>query len=478
MGILWSGSAQLGTQLLSLLGTLVLARLLSPEAFGLLGMVTVFTGLIAVFQNLGLGPAIVQDRAVDEGQLSGLFWVNVLFSLLLMAIGVATAPLVARFYDQPEVLMIMVVLVVMFPVSAVSLVPDAVLTRDMDFRRLGLIDVGSQMLGLVAGVGLASLGFGVWALVWQQVTAATSRTLLKVLITPWRPAFVLPLRSIRSQLVFGIRVLGGSLLSYGTRNVDDLLIGRVLNASALGTYQMAYRLMLWPLQHVSQVVGSVMFPALAFIQDDTERVKRGFLRGVSMIALVTFPVMIGAWLVAPMAVPLLLGPQWAGVVPVFEILCPLGLVQSVATSTGWIFLSQGRADLRLKLQAFMSPLLILSFIVGLRWGIVGVAACYAAMSALLIPVQIRVAGGLIGMGMDDVVRALAGVLGYSLAAGGAAALVGWLVPAAFGVWLRLMAQVTCGVVVYVWLIHRSKLPAYVQLRELLAERVTAVSQRR
>ncbi len=469
-GVSWSAAAQVGGQVLGLLGTLALARLLTPQVFGLLGMVTVFTGFIAVFQNLGLGPAIVQDRTIDEEQLSGIFWFNLLFALGLAAVSVIAAPLVSRFYGRPELVLVMVVLSAVFPVTALAVVPDALLTRDMDFRRLGIANLAAQLLGLAVGIAVAAAGFGVWALVWQQVAGAVGLAALKLRATRWTPRLALPARRIRSHLDFGLRLQAGSLLNYGTRNTDDLLIGRVLGAPALGVYQMAYRLMLWPLQNVAHVVGRVMFPALSAIQHDIPRVRRAFLEAVAVIAFITFPAMVGAWLVAPTAIPLILGPRWAGVVPVFRILCLLGLIQSVATNTGWIFLSQGRADTRLKLQAFMTPLLILSFVVGLRWGIVGVAAAYAVMSTLLIPVQIRVAGRLVGMGILDVLRAVAGTLGCALAMGAAVALAGRAMGDIAGTWPGLVVRVGVGVLAYAVLVHVTRLSPYRQLRAILAGR--------
>ncbi|MEJ2187578.1 MAG: MOP flippase family protein [Gemmatimonadota bacterium] len=469
-GVSWSAAAQVGGQVLGILGTLALARLLAPQVFGLLGMVTVFTGLIAVFQNLGLGPAIIQDRTVDDEQLSGIFWLNLLFALALSAVSAAAAPLVSRFYGRPELLLVMVALSAVFPISALAMVPDALLTRDMDFRRLGIVNLAAQLLGLATGIGLAAAGFGVWALVWQQVAAALALAALKLRVARWTPRLALPARRIRPHLDFGVRLQAGSLLNYGTRNTDDLLIGRVFDAQALGVYQMAYRLMLWPLQNVAHVVGRVMFPALSAIQHDTPRVRHAFLQAVAVIAFITFPAMIGAWLVAPTAIPLVLGPRWAAVVPVFQILCLLGLIQSVATNTGWIFLSQGRADTRLRLQAFMTPLLILSFVVGLHWGIVGVAASYAVMSALLIPLQVRVAGRLIGMGVLDVARAVAGSLACALAMGVAVALAGWALRGVLGPWPGLAIRIAVGVVVYAVLVHTTRLPAYRELRAILAGR--------
>lgn len=467
-GATWAGLGQMATQALGFLGTLVLARLLAPEDFGLLGMAVVFTGFLAIFQSLGLGSAIVQDRTLTGQQLSGLFWVNLLVTLLLAAIAVALAPLVAGFYGRPEVMGVIVVLAAAFPLAAVGMVPQALLTRDMDFRRLSMIDLVSQAVGLALGIALAAMGMGVWALVGQQVMAAAVTASLRWFSVPWRPGLALGLRRLTRPLGFGAQLQAGSVLGWGSRNIDDLLIGRFVGAAPLGIYQMAYRLMLWPIQSVSRVVGQVMFPALSAMEGDTGRVRRGFMRGTEVVALITFPAMIGAGVVAEAAIPLVLGPGWTAVVPVFEILCGLGLVQSVATNTGWIFLSQGRADVRLKLQLFMTPVLILSFVVGLRWGVVGVAGAYAVTSAVLIPIQLHVAGRLVGLRLGDIARPLARILGLALLMGLIVVGVGWATADLLPSWASLALQVSSGIAAYGWLVHRGRIPAYLELRRLLS----------
>lgn len=469
-GVSWAGFGQVGTQFIGFLGTLVLARLLTPDDFGLLGMVVVFTGFLALFQNLGLGPAIVQDRSLTENQLSGLFWVNLSFSALLAVIAAAAAPVVAWFYNQPAAVPIMATLALAFPLGALAAVPGALLTRDMRFRPLSIINIGAQAVGFALGVALALAGYGVWALVWQQLALATTAALGKWLTAGWRPGLAFSLRSLRKPLAFGVWFQAGSILNWATRNTDDLLVGRVLGAPPLGIYQMAYRLMLWPIQNVAWVVGQVMFPALSAIKNDTQRVARAFLRGVGMVALVTFPVMVGAFVVADTAIPMVFGDQWRPVVPIFRILCGLGLIQSVATNTGWIFVSQGRVDVQLKLQLFVVPLVILSFAVGLQWGIVGVAGAYALTSGLLIPVQLHVAGRLVALRLPEIGRALVGILACALTMGAAVAGVEWIAEGHLPAWLVLVIQVSFGVGLYLFLIHTTRLPAYLELRQVLAGR--------
>jgi PST family polysaccharide transporter len=452
---------------MSFLVTLILARLLSPDAFGLLGMVTVFTGFIAIFKDLGLGSSIVQDLDVDQAQLSSLYWMNAIFAFLLLLITVAIAPLVATFYEQPAVAPIMMALSISFPLSALSMVHTALLRKQLRFRELAIVQNLATGIGGFVGVLMAFMGLGVWALVAQQLTNQFVKMVMEWRVVSWRPELSFSIRNIGAQLNFGITLQIGSVLVYSSRNVDDFLIGKVSGASVLGIYQMAYRLMLWPLQRVSNVIGQVMFPALSAIQKDKQRVKHAFLRAISVIALVTFPMVLGMWVVSRSAITVILGEKWTEVIPIFQVLCILGLVQSISTNTGWIFLSQGRTDVRLKLLGIFSVFYIASFVIGIQWGAMGVAICYTLVSIALTPFQLHVAGRLIDMSVKDVLEAVANI--FACAAGMAILVLclQYILPVEWPDWAFLLVQVPAGAAVYLALLHLFDVETYREARRYI-----------
>jgi PST family polysaccharide transporter len=468
-GFYWNGLAQLVQESLGLLTILVLARLLSPDAFGLLGMVAVFVGFISIFQDLGLGPSIIQERELGDESLSSIFWLNLLFSTILFLLAIFLAPLISSFYGEARIASIMSVLALTFPFGSLGTVPGAILTKHMMFKKLAIIRNVSIATGTLVGITLALMGFGVWALVWQGLTYTLLRSVLLWATVPWKPKWVLSYKKIKSQLHFGLNLQAGTILNYFTRNADDLLIGKFVGAGALGIYQMAYRLMLWPLQKVSRVVGEVMFPALSSIQNDKELVKSIFLKVTRSIALVTFPMVLGIWVTAPTIVHLLLGEKWVGVIPIFQVLCILGIFQSITTNTGWIFLSQGRTDVRLRLQAAFSTLFIISFLIGIKWRAIGVAICYTIASLLTTPIQFRVAGRLIGMTFTDVVKAVSGVLICAVIMAAFVLGLSQILPTEWPRWLNLMLQVSFGIIFYFSLIYIKQLKAYVDVKEILYE---------
>jgi O-antigen/teichoic acid export membrane protein len=425
------------------------------------------TAFILVFQELGMGTAIIQDTGVTRQQLSSIFWVNVGIALVLSLLIVAVAPLAAMWYEENAVTNIMRVLAVGPLLSAFGMVSNALLVRRMQFRRLAMVRTGAAAVSSAAGVAVAAAGCGAWALIVRQLASGFLLFVLLAAAAKWRPDFTLSLRSIRRHISFGMAVKMSALFTYFARNADDLLVGAMLGAPVLGIYQMAYRLMLWPLDKVTRVVGGVMLPAFSGIKDDKERVRSVFLRATSCVAMITFPLVLGMAVVAPI-IPQVLGEKWHDVVPIFRILCVLGMAQSVTSATGTILVSQGKPNIALRLQAVFATVVTASFVIGLRWGAEGVALCYVTACMLLAPVQIMVSGRLIGMGFFAIIRAIGGVFACAVTMAAAAVGAGYLVPEE-SVWARLAAQVCVGVVVYIVCIRVFRLRAYSDLVTVIKE---------
>jgi PST family polysaccharide transporter len=470
-GILWSIWARLSQDGLGFLTTLILARLLSPVTFGLLGIVTIFMGLIAILQDLGLGSSIVQAEEIDQEQLSGIFWFNLILSMLLVLLAVVSAPFVASFYDQPAIVPIMTALALNFPITALALIPNSLLRKRLMFKKLALIQSVATGLGSAVGITLAFIGLGVWALIWQQIAGNLTNVFLQILALPWWPSPKFSYPKIKKRLYFGLNLQISSIFNYGTRNADDFLISKVVGPESLGIYQMAYRMMLWPLEKVTYVVSQVMFPAMVTVQNDKERVKRVFLKSTSSIAMITYPMVFGIWVVAPSVVYTLLGEKWAGVIPIFQVLCVLGLTQSINANAGSILLTQGRSDLMLKLRIVFFAIYLTSFIIGVNWGSIGVAVCYTLTSLLLTPVYYRVIGQVVDMTFLEVLRAVAGVFFCALMMAVAVWGLKLLLPANLPHAVYLIIQIPFGVVLYGVLVHVFNLTVYRETRQLILEQL-------
>jgi PST family polysaccharide transporter len=340
----------------------------------------------------------------------------------------------------------------------------------MEFRRLAMIRIGTILIGGVIAVIMAVNGFGVWSLVAKSVAAAITQVGIMWYLSDWKPRFIWSLDALRELLGFSLNLFGFRVFNYWMTNADNLLIGKYLGTASLGIYDRAFGLMRLPLDEVSGVLSRVMFPALSTIQRDKERIKGIFLKSNRVIALITFPLMIGLLVVARSFIIAIYGPKWEGVIPILQIFCIEGMGRSIGTTKGWIFLTQGRTDLMFKWGLFAGVVRIASIVIGLHWGVVGVAAAIVigGYAILWYPAWV-IPGRLINLSFREALANLRSPLWCSLAMALAVAGVGFMLPAHWPHWARLTAQVPFGIVLYALLIHIFGIRAYREMRELAAE---------
>jgi PST family polysaccharide transporter len=370
-----------------------------------------------------------------------------------MAGGVmAASPLAAHFFNTPELVPILCTLSISFWLTSCGVVHASLLLRDMHFKALAIVDLASGLASYLVALGFAYSGFGVWSLVFANIANSFTSTVGYWLAFSWRPQWKFDRTEIKSITNFSLNLSGFGIVNYFARNADNIVVGRVLGKIALGNYQLAYNLMLTPIQNISSVIGRVTLPAFARIQEDNERFRYAYVKSCMLIALVTFPVMAGLGVVAHPLITAVLGPKWLGAIRVFEILAPVGLVQSVQTTVGQIYVAKGRTDWMFRFGAFSCLLLIATFIAGVRYGTEGVAAayCIAYLGILMIP-GFLIPFRLIGLKLSGFASAL---LPQMLLTGGMA-LVCWTwlrllnSMAILNPWVQLLSTSFLGAVIYV-----------------------------
>lgn len=379
-GLRWTALSQMLQQVLNLGCSVVMARLLQPEDFGILAMACVFTGVVYFVLDMGLTAALVQRRDLGSVQISSIFWIDVLLGLTMTLVGWVSAGWIAEFYQNPAVQPVVLLLSCNFLVTSLSRTQAALLTRNMAYRSLELRTFISQLVAAIVAVALAIAGFGVWSLAARIVVAGLVGTLLLWSISPWRPRLEFQAAEIRELVHFGNDVLVGNLLAYLSRNADNLLIGRFVGATALGYYSWAYNLMMLPIHRFTQVLASAAFPALVHLQDDPGKLQRAWFRGVRLIGAVVIPCMVGLIILAPQVVVVVYGSQWLPAVPVLQVLCVNGMIQSLGRIDSTVLLALGKTRLRLKLTIVSVALAMLAFLLGLPYGILGVALAYTLVS--------------------------------------------------------------------------------------------------
>lgn len=469
-GVGWSAGATTGRQLVRVMVSIVLARLLTPEDFGLVSMVMVFAGFAGLFAELGFGIALIQRPEVEERHLSSVFWLNLGMGLLLSASFWLASPLIASFYDEPRLASLAAAIGVNFTLSALFTVQMAQLRRRLEFRLLATAEVTALLAGGFLAVGLAFAGFGVWSLIWQLLATSAVTAMALHWRSGWRPHRLFDRAAISELFGFSANLMGFNVSNYWIRQGDALLIGRFIGSQPLGVYRLAYSLMLLPLQQVTAILSSVMLSTLSRVQEDLALVRRTYLRGVAAIALVTFPMMAGLLVTAEDFVLVVLGAQWSEMVPTLRVFCVTGMLQSVGTTVGWLYQSQGRTDLMFKWGLGAGSLLIASIVFGVWMGTIFAVACsYSVMSILLSYPGIAIPGRLVGVSPRDVVRSIGGIFLCASAMAAGVWGLGTLLPPDWPRWLSLAVDVGVGLVVYPALVHMAKLRAYLDVRGIAKE---------
>ena len=477
-GIGWATVSKLISQGLRIVLVIILARLLTPEDFGLLGMVVVFTGFAGIFSDAGFGPALIQKAEIEERHLSSVFWIGLIIGSCLLGLTISAAPSIAAFYDEPQLEPLATAIAFNFIIVSFTVVPAALLRRSMRFKLLTLVNLTAMVLSGGAAIIFALFGFGVWTLVWKALLSSACTALGLWILVDWKPRFVFQGKAVRELLNFSGNLMGFSTFNYWVRNADNLLIGKVVGSAGLGLYTRAYSVLLLPVRHFTSIVGQVMFPALSRIQGNKKRVKRAFLRANRGIALVTVPMMLGLFVIAKPFVLATFGPKWEAVIPMMKIFCLIGVIQPSVSTVGWLYLSQGRADWQFRWGIGSGIFYMCCFIVGIQWGVMGVATAYALGNLVLWYPGILIPGKLVGLSFWEFIENLGGVFGSSLVMAGVLWATVAAVPASWPSFAVLVAGIAIGVIVYWGTVEIFKVKAYSEMRDLIGEQRRRLQDRK
>ncbi len=372
---------------LRLVSLMMLARLLGPKEFGLVGMVTAFTGVLLLFRDFGLSAAAIQRPTVTEEQISTLFWVNIAVGVGLTLFTVAMAPFISAFYHEPRLLKVAAALGFSFTLNAVGIQHGVQLQRQMRFTALAIISITGLILSTGLAIGGALAGYGYWALVGMTLTQPLFNTIGVWFATGWIPGPPRRRVGLRSMMHFGGTVTVNGLIVYIGSNFEKVLLGRFWGADALGLYGRAYQLINIPTANLNSAVGEVAFSALSRVQDDPLRLKSYFLKGYSLVLAMTMPITVACGLFADDMILVFLGPKWKDAGVIFRLLAPTILVFAIANPLSWLIMSLGLVRRSLKMGLVIAPIMVASYAIGLPYGPKGVAFAYSAVMILwVIPV--------------------------------------------------------------------------------------------
>jgi len=451
-GVRWGTFDRTVQTVLRMGTTILLARLVAPEDFGLIAIALVVVNLAALISGLGLGPALVQRRELRAEHIGVAFTLSAGFGTFLAALTALSAVPAAAFFDQPSLREVLPVLAVIFLFKGIELTPNDMLIREMRFRGYYLTSTIAVTVASAVGVVLAVAGWGIWALVSLSLVEAALASVLAWVVAiragVWSPSVSMDRAALRDLLPYSSYVTVSLLVGYGQSNADNLLVGKILGARPLGYYNLAYRAFLLPLQRFGEVIGDSVFPALSAVKDDLPRLRAGFIRSTQYVALVFFPLTIGMAITAPQAVPVAFGRQWIPAVHTLQVLALTGPLASMSRLKGALCLAIGRPNWDFWLNVFGFALFVPAFVIGVQYGILGVAVSYAVACAIETPVVVYVIGKGIQTGPGAVLRPLLPVVLATLVMGAGTAGVGGLMEGSVAQPLQLVGMVLTGAALY------------------------------
>ena len=367
-----------------IMATAILARLLTPNDYGLIGMVAVVTNFVSMFKDLGLSLATVQKPEINYAQVSTLFWVNIGLSVTLCLFLVVISPAVGWFYGEPSVTKITAVTALGLLLGGLCVQHEALLKRQMRFLSLSVIGFVSMTVGYAVGIAFAWRGFGYWALVFSQMALLGTNTAGVWVASRWVPARPARGADVKSMLTFGGDITGYATVNYFSKNADNLLIGRFGGPQELGFYTKSAQILGLPTDQLSEPINSVAIPALSRLAHDPDRYRAAYRRMVEKVLMFTMPAIALMMSTSDWLVRIMLGPQWGGTSKILMLMGLAFLFQPLINTGGWVLVTQGRTREMLHWSLISAPFSILSILIGLPWGALGVAASYSVARLLII----------------------------------------------------------------------------------------------
>ena len=402
-GALWGYGAFASSKALTLVATAILARLLTPAEFGVVGFATVAITYLSIAQDLGLAGALIHRRENADRAAHVVFSWNLVLGVVLFLVGMLTAPLAARFFDEPEAASLMRVLSVTFLIAPLGSVHLVLLQKELDFRRKMFHDVGGALVKGAASVVLAVAGFGVWALVLGHVAGALVTVVLAWVVVKWRPRLAFDRDLTRSLLAYGLPLFVVDLIYVVTGNIDYLIVGRVLGATALGIYTLAYRIPELLVLGVVSVLSRTMFPAFTKARDSMSSLRRGFAASIRYVVIFTTPICVGLFVVAKPLVLVMLGEDWLEVVPVLRVLATFAWVRSMMSNDGDVYKAMGRPGFLARITGLRLAVVVPALLIATPFGLVAVAVALLIATVLDKALRVFLISRQLDMKVTDVV---------------------------------------------------------------------------
>jgi PST family polysaccharide transporter len=398
-------SQGLGTAI-QMVATILLCRLLMPKDYGILGMAMMLTGLAATFRDLGFGQALIQRKHLERKHLVSAFWGSLMMGAILTGILFVTAPYAAIFFKEPRIVAVIRVMSTTFLITPFGNIPAVLLQRQLDFRTPVIASLSSALAYALVGVIMAITGYGYWSLVGALLASFLVGVVVTCIITHYTPPLIPSFRGLSELLSFGLGTTGSGLFRYMAGQLDYFVVGRGLDATALGLYTRAFTLAHMPLEQLSGVLLPVLFPAFSQMQQDPARARAAFARVLTGTAVFCFPLLTLLAIIAPEFMPVILGKQWGGAVLPLQIMCFASMLQSICHPSANLTKAFGQVQGEMWRRAVYAVTLGGAAYFGLRWGIVGVSCGVLFANVVLLGLLANLVYQSLSFGLADYWEAL------------------------------------------------------------------------
>lgn len=403
-GLLWSFIDSFAMQGITFIVGIVLARLLTPQEFGLVGMITIFIAISSSFINSGFGNALIQKQNCSENDYSTVFYFNLLMGFIFFLILFFTAPIISRFFKEPQLIQLIRVLGIVLIIDALTIIQRTILTKRIDFRLQTKISIISSMISGILALVMAFKGFGVWSLVARQISQQAVNSFLLWVWNSWRPILVFSVESFQQLFSFGYKLLISGLIETIYRNVYYLIIGKYFSALELGYYTRADQFQSLPSSQLNGIIGRVSFPVLTSIQDDIPRLRAAYKKIIRSTMLITFVLMLGLAAIARPMILTLIGERWEPSVIYLQMLCFIGMLYPLHSLNLNMLNVRGRSDLFLRLEIIKKIIAIPTIIIGVFLGIKIMITGIFVMSLFAYYLNSYYSGKLIGYPMMEQIK--------------------------------------------------------------------------
>lgn len=399
--VMWSATERFGQQGIQFIIGIIIARILSPADYGLVGMLAIFMAVASTFLDSGFGTAIIQKQDADQTDFSTVFYFNILVGLIAYSILYICAPHIAAFYKQPELKSLTRFMSLSLIINSLGLIQNTLFVKKIDFKTITKISLISMILSGSVGIMLAYKGYGVWSLAVQSVTGQFARVCLLWFFSSWKPTLIFSIKAFNQLFSFGSKLLASGLLSQIVDNIYNLIIGKSYSSAQLGFYTQAKRMVDLPMLSVNTIIQSVTFPVLASMQNEDERLKANFRKIIKVIVFLNFPLMLTLGVIAKPLIIVLLTDKWLQAAPYCQLLCIIGLTYPLNSINLSILNVKGRSDIFLYLEIVKKFMIVVAILFTIRHGVLALIIGQVLYSIVASILNLYYSGRLINYSLSE-----------------------------------------------------------------------------